>query len=231
MTFTMNDLIRENCVRCGIPFCMTRALVTQRMKDHGVFNCPNGHAQSYTVRLTAVPPYLEQADLQSGYWVKAVCAVCAIEFGVSKSLAVQRKEDDKTLCCPNGHRLHASDNGLAQQRQVPPPPPPEAKVSPRIGDAARDAAMTRLTTAFAEGVLTYEEFTERNDSLWAAKTQADVDKLLKDLPAALAGKPRERGKPGNSVLTAFYATIPVLIGVGLLILFAMLLMVLNGAIR
>jgi hypothetical protein len=53
----------------------------------------------------------------------------------------------------------------------------------RASDADRDRAASVLNEALAEGRLTPEEHSERLDSIYAAKTQADLVPLLKDLPA------------------------------------------------
>ena len=54
----------------------------------------------------------------------------------------------------------------------------------RASDADRDRAASVLNEAMAEGRLTPEEHAERLDSIYAAKTQADLVPLLEDLPAA-----------------------------------------------
>ncbi len=53
----------------------------------------------------------------------------------------------------------------------------------RASDADRDRAASVLNEALAEGRLTAEEHSERLDSIYAAKTQADIVPLLEDLPA------------------------------------------------
>jgi len=52
----------------------------------------------------------------------------------------------------------------------------------RIGDAERDAAAAALGEHFASGRLTREEFDERLEQAWAARTVDDVDPLFVDLP-------------------------------------------------
>jgi len=52
----------------------------------------------------------------------------------------------------------------------------------RASDADRDQAATVLNQAMAEGRLTAEEHSERLDALYAAKTHADIEPLLDDLP-------------------------------------------------
>jgi DUF1707 SHOCT-like domain/Cell wall-active antibiotics response LiaF, C-terminal len=53
----------------------------------------------------------------------------------------------------------------------------------RASDADRDRAASVLNEAMAEGRLTAEEHSQRLDSIYAAKTQADLVPLLEDLPA------------------------------------------------
>jgi len=53
----------------------------------------------------------------------------------------------------------------------------------RASDADRDRAASVLNQAMAEGRLTPEEHSERLESIYAAKTQADLVPLLEDLPA------------------------------------------------
>jgi len=70
----------------------------------------------------------------------------------------------------------------------------------RIGDAERDAAEARLHAAVGAGQLTLEEFSQRLTGVLAARTQADLDAILADLPASApartrapaAGGPRRR---------------------------------------
>jgi hypothetical protein len=52
----------------------------------------------------------------------------------------------------------------------------------RASDADRDRAASVLNAALAEGRLTAEEHSERLDSIYAAKTQAELVPLLDDLP-------------------------------------------------
>ena len=57
-------------------------------------------------------------------------------------------------------------------------------------DAERAAAMSRLTDAYAEGRLTLEELTKRNELAVAARTRGDLERALERLP--------ERRQPGIS---------------------------------
>jgi Domain of unknown function (DUF1707) len=54
----------------------------------------------------------------------------------------------------------------------------------RASDADRDRAASVINEALAEGRLTAEEHSDRLDSIYAAKTHADLVPLLEDLPSA-----------------------------------------------
>jgi hypothetical protein len=66
----------------------------------------------------------------------------------------------------------------------------------RASDADRDRAASVLNEALAEGRLTAEEHSERLDSIYAAKTQADLVPLLDDLPVP-AGAAAPGTAPGT----------------------------------
>jgi hypothetical protein len=53
----------------------------------------------------------------------------------------------------------------------------------RASDAEREATVTRLREAAAEGRLTVEEFTERIDAAYASSTLDELEPLTADLPA------------------------------------------------
>jgi hypothetical protein len=55
--------------------------------------------------------------------------------------------------------------------------------SVRIGDADREAAVQALGEHYAAGRLTREEYDERADRAFAARTVAEVSGLFRDLPA------------------------------------------------
>src|SRR5690349_22842734 len=52
----------------------------------------------------------------------------------------------------------------------------------RVGDADRDAVATQLREHFADGRLTLDELNERLDQAFAAKTKADLNTVMRDLP-------------------------------------------------
>jgi hypothetical protein len=54
----------------------------------------------------------------------------------------------------------------------------------RASDAEREAVVVRLRDAGAEGRLTIEELAERIDAAYAARTRAELEPLVADLPAA-----------------------------------------------
>jgi hypothetical protein len=52
----------------------------------------------------------------------------------------------------------------------------------RVGDSDREAAVTALADHYAAGRLTKEEFDQRADTAWAARTTTDLFGLFTDLP-------------------------------------------------
>ena len=54
----------------------------------------------------------------------------------------------------------------------------------RVGDADRDAVAAQLREHYADGRLTLEELNERLDQAFAAKTKADLNTVMRDLPQA-----------------------------------------------
>jgi Domain of unknown function (DUF1707) len=61
----------------------------------------------------------------------------------------------------------------------------------RVGDADRDAIAAQLREHYADGRLTLDELNERLDHTFAAKTTADLDAVMRDLPHV----PRPVGTP------------------------------------
>jgi len=56
----------------------------------------------------------------------------------------------------------------------------------RASDAERDATIERLSAATGDGRLTLEEFSQRMELATAARTRAELDRLVTDLPADTA---------------------------------------------
>lgn len=57
----------------------------------------------------------------------------------------------------------------------------------RIGDRERDSVAAELQEHFAHGRLTMEEFNQRIDAVFAAKTQSDLSRITADLPHVRSG--------------------------------------------
>ena len=57
----------------------------------------------------------------------------------------------------------------------------------RIGDREREAVAAELREHYAHGRLTLEEFNQRLDAVFAAKTQNDLSRLTADLPHVRSG--------------------------------------------
>jgi len=67
----------------------------------------------------------------------------------------------------------------------------------RIGDVERERAVTALGEHFAAGRLTRDEFDERSEAAWAARTEAELAPLFTDLPSlyAASGSGTTRSTP------------------------------------
>jgi hypothetical protein len=87
---------------------------------------------------------------------------------------------------------------------VPEPRAPEAPAL-RASDAERDAAVERLKTALVEGRLADEEFDQRMRAALTARTRADLEGLLADLPAPvpIGGVPAVAGRSAERLLLSF----------------------------
>jgi hypothetical protein len=69
----------------------------------------------------------------------------------------------------------------------------------RIGDQERDAVAAELREHYAHGRLTLEEFNQRLDAVFAAKTQHDLSRLTADLPHVRSGgAPLPSSRTGRS---------------------------------
>ncbi|HVB41215.1 MAG TPA: DUF1707 domain-containing protein [Streptosporangiaceae bacterium] len=65
----------------------------------------------------------------------------------------------------------------------------------RIGDAEREAAAASLREHYAHGRLGIDEFQQRLDAVYAAKTDADIARITSDLPLLA---PPGTGYPASS---------------------------------
>ena len=87
----------------------------------------------------------------------------------------------------------------------------------RAADADRDAIAERLAASMSEGRLDADEYQQRLEQAYAAKTYADLGRLVVDLPAsAQHGTPaspravQERTAPGPpEAITAWITGLPV----------------------
>ena len=52
----------------------------------------------------------------------------------------------------------------------------------RLSDADREAAMDLLSEQYSVGRLTKDEFDERSDAVWSARTEGDLAPVFVDLP-------------------------------------------------
>lgn len=62
--------------------------------------------------------------------------------------------------------------------------PPDNALDVRVSDAERTQVIERLRNETAAGRLTLDEFEDRIEEVWAAKTRRQLDVTLRELPAA-----------------------------------------------
>ena len=62
--------------------------------------------------------------------------------------------------------------------------PPEREPHLRLSDEERDGAVARLSEHYAAGRLDKDEFDERSDAVWTARTGADLAPVFADLEPA-----------------------------------------------
>jgi len=73
----------------------------------------------------------------------------------------------------------------------------------RASDAEREQTVAQLRDATAEGRLTLDEFSQRVEEAYAAKTQDALDSLTGDLPATAAAVPESRRRPRSFTISIF----------------------------
>ena len=66
----------------------------------------------------------------------------------------------------------------------------------RISDADREAAVDLLAEHYATGRLDKDEFDERSDAVWSAKTRGDLAPIFADLPLRSPARRTSRLQPG-----------------------------------
>jgi uncharacterized membrane protein len=59
----------------------------------------------------------------------------------------------------------------------------------RLSDADREAAVDLLGEQYAVGRLSRDEFDERSDAVWSARTRGDLAPIFADLPAQSSAQP------------------------------------------
>ena len=76
----------------------------------------------------------------------------------------------------------------------------------RAADADRDRAVNYLTTAYTEGRLAKDEYDARLETALSARTYAELDQVVTDLPGARVGPvPRRGPTPTNGLAIASLA--------------------------
>ena len=65
----------------------------------------------------------------------------------------------------------------------------------RVSDDDRERAMADLAGHYADGRLDHEEYDERLDAIWTARTRADLAVLFSDLPRPQATYPPAQARP------------------------------------
>jgi len=69
----------------------------------------------------------------------------------------------------------------------------------RVGDADREAIAAQLREHYADGRLTLDELNERLDQTFAAKTTADLNTVMRDLPFSAQPGAAPGGSGGSGV--------------------------------
>jgi hypothetical protein len=78
-------------------------------------------------------------------------------------------------------------------------------------DAERDAAALELRRHLAEGRLTTEEFGERVETVYAARSRAELAEALSRLPAGVEAAPQRPALGALALRQAGYLLLPVII--------------------
>lgn len=89
----------------------------------------------------------------------------------------------------------------------------------RIGHAERERAAEELSQHYADGRLDHDEYTERLDAAWTARTHDDLRILFADLPrSGLVMAPRAAVPvPRRRSLPLWWRVAPVLVALLLLV--------------
>lgn len=102
----------------------------------------------------------------------------------------------------------------------------------RLSDADRDEAIARLSEHYAAGRLDKDEFDERSDAVWTARTQGDLGPLFADLAPVRSGPAAGSGRWARSRLfpLPFVAVLFVLIALTAITHIPFVLLVFLGCI-
>ena len=90
----------------------------------------------------------------------------------------------------------------------------------RVSDADRERAMADLAGHYADGRLDHEEYDERLDAIWTARTRADLAVLFSDLPRP---EPVRPVAPARQQARASRGRIPLLPVLAVLVVLSLLL--------
>ena len=80
----------------------------------------------------------------------------------------------------------------------------------RIADSDRERAMADLAMHYTDGRLDHEEYDERLDAVWTARTRADLAVLFSDLPRPAVAYPPVKPAPQRSRSRSRVPLLPVL---------------------
>jgi hypothetical protein len=87
----------------------------------------------------------------------------------------------------------------------------------RVGNAERDAAATRLGAHLTDGRLDWDEYDQRLQAAYAAKTRGDLAKLFLDLPEEEMQAARRRSAPRRDRPPVLAIALAVAMGLWLLL--------------
>ena len=90
---------------------------------------------------------------------------------------------------------------------VPDGPIPGGQPEVRASDADREAVIARLEKALGEGRIDLDEFGQRASATYAARTTAELDRLLGDLPSDAPRRPEIVGTRGPEEVSLVFGDI------------------------
>src|SRR5579863_7190113 len=82
--------------------------------------------------------------------------------------------------------MNDDDTALVRDNRAAPPAGYGERRTMRASDADRDRVVELLNVAYGEGRLSKDEYDGRLENAFSARTYADLDQILADLPAAPA---------------------------------------------